>query len=164
MEKFQPAIARRDDGGGLLVLADGGGESLRRAAAPHGDLHLAARRGFAHQALKLRRAFHRLAVEFQHHVALLEAGLGRRTVFGQAGDFHAALFLQVESLGAFGTDVQPADAQIAAARPSPPQTTCALRPRGITTCANAEDETRLAAATNTIPRVFMAIPLTVVFV
>ena len=110
-----PSVARRDDGG-LPVLADGGRESLRRAGAPDGDLHLATRRGFAHQALKLRGALHRLAVEFEHDVAFLDAGFGRRTVLGQAGDLHAALFLQVESLGAFGADVQPADAEIAAIR------------------------------------------------
>src|ERR1039457_7149773 len=38
-----------------------------------------------------------------------------RPVFRQAGALHAALFLQVESLGAFGADVQPADPQITAA-------------------------------------------------
>ena len=95
-----------------LAGLDGGGQSLHGSVAPYADLDLPADRRFAHQARQLILAFDGLAVVLQHHVAFLQAGLGRGAVLIHPGHFGAAHVLQLQGGGALGIDVLHADSQV----------------------------------------------------
>ena len=131
-----------------------------RAVAPDRDLHLTADR-VSRTRRETARALHGLAVEFQHHVAFLDAGLGGGTVLGDAGTSTPRSSFRLSAL-ARSARYPAADSQIAAAR----STVADLaRARGTRVLRESGGRARLAASNAVpIPRLhFIDYTSTVVF-
>src|SRR5690606_37670081 len=82
--------------------------------AEHLHSHLFVHRSACHDDRQITRVLDLFTVEFNDHVADLDAGLFRRTVFGHVGHQRALAFFHAEALGDLGRHFLDQHAQITA--------------------------------------------------
>src|SRR6185437_7088731 len=89
---------------------------LLLAVAQHLDVHRLARWRVGHDARQRAVVEDRLAVESEHHVAVLQSGLRRGAIVVDAGNQRARRTWQAHALRDFGRDLLDADANPTTAR------------------------------------------------
>src|SRR5215831_5019863 len=109
--------ARNDDlgttlGEDLVAIAELYADLHGVAVAADAQVHAAARRHLAQKAAQLLFAVHGSPVELQDHIVLFQAGFAGRRVLVDHGDFHAALFLELQRPNPLGGDVLDVDPEV----------------------------------------------------